>query len=276
VPVVVHTVHGFPFHDHQPAVLRAAYVAMERAAARRTHRFICVARSDMDKGEAAGIIRREAAVLIRSGIPLAACRQAAGSGVAVRAELGIPPTAPLVGMVACLKPQKDPIAFVAVAARVLESHPESRFLIVGDGELRGAVEAARRQAGLESRLLLAGWRRDVPAIMDALDVLVLTSLHEGLPRVVPEAMACGRPVVATAVDGTPEAVIHGESGFLVRPGEPAAAAARVCELLSAPARGREMGAAGRRRVEEFDIDHMVRRQEALYEELLAAAAGPPA
>jgi glycosyltransferase involved in cell wall biosynthesis len=114
VPVVVHTVHGFPFHDHQPAVLRAAYVAMERAAARRTHRFICVARSDMDKGEAAGIFRREAAVLIRSGIPLAACRQAAGSGVAVRAELGIPPTAPLVGMVACLKPQKDPIAFVGV------------------------------------------------------------------------------------------------------------------------------------------------------------------
>ncbi len=276
VPAVIHTVHGFPFHDHQAAPVRRLYVALERAAARRTDRFICVARSDLDKGEAAGVFRREQAVVIRSGIPLDPCRRAGGSGMAVRRELGVPDGVPLVGMVACLKPQKDPVAFVSVAAQVLREHPHARFLLVGDGELRGAVEAARRDAGLEERLILAGWRRDIPAVMDALDVLVLTSLHEGLPRVVPEAMACGRPVVATAVDGTPEAVADGETGYLVPVGEPAAAAARVSHLLASPERRHAMGEAGRRRVEEFDIDAMVRRQEELYVELAGRAAGVPA
>jgi glycosyltransferase involved in cell wall biosynthesis len=268
VPVVIHTVHGFPFHDHQAAPYRSLCVALEKATARLTDRFICVARADVDKGEANGVFRREEAVVIRSGIALRPFQEGAGSGAVLRRELGVPAGDPLVGMVACLKPQKDPVAFVEVAARVRREVPGAWFLLVGDGALRGRVEEARRRHSLEDRLLLVGWRRDVPAVMDALDVLVLTSLHEGLPRVVPEAMASSRPVVATAVDGTPEAVTDGETGFLVPPRDAETAAGRVVDLLTDPPRARSMGEEGLRRVPEFDIDEMVRRQEGLYEELV--------
>jgi glycosyltransferase involved in cell wall biosynthesis len=276
VPVVVHTVHGFPFHDHQAAARRSLYRVLERATARLTDRFICVARADVEKGAANGVFRREDAVVIRSGIALRPFREAGGSGAGVRAELGIPAGVPLVGMVACLKPQKDPLAFVDVAARVRRAVPEAWFLLVGDGVLRARVEEARRRQGLVDRLLMLGWRRDIPAIMDALNVLVLTSLHEGLPRVVPEAMASSRPVVATAVDGTPEAVTDGVNGFLVPARDPSSAADRVVTLLSDPSLAAGMGEEGFRRVAEFDIEEMVRRQEVLYEELMKEhGAGRP-
>jgi len=276
VPVVIHSVHGFPFHDRMAPARRAVFRALERGAARLTDQFICVARSDIRKGVAAGIFTEDKVQLIRSGISLGAFQRAAGLGAAVRHELGIPAAAPLVAMVACLKPQKDPVTFLKMAARVLAQVPEAWFLLVGDGELRAQVEAARQELGLGERLQVPGWRRDIPAVMDALDVLVLTSLHEGLPRVVPEAMAGGRPVVATAVDGTPEAIAEDETGYLVAPGDPDGLARRVTWLLRNPREGKRLGEAARRRVTEFDIDDMVRRQERLYISLMAQQNGAAA
>ena len=110
------------------------------------------------------------------------------------------------------------------------------------------------------------------AIIPCLDVLVLTSLWEGLPRVFPQAMAAGRPVVAYRVDSAPEAVTEGVTGHLVAPGDYAGAAARIAELLLDPARARRMGAAGRERVGEFDADLMVRQQEELYSRLWSEAS----
>jgi len=107
----------------------------------------------------------------------------------------------------------------------------------------------------------------VDAIIPCLDVLVLTSLWEGLPRVFPQAMAAGRPVVAYRVDSAPEAVKDGCTGYLVTPGDYTAAAARIATLLADPALARRMGAAGRERVGEFDADLMVRTQEELYSRL---------
>lgn len=276
VPVVIHSVHGFPFHDWMPAARRTFYRVLERGAARLTDQFICVARSDIRKGVAARIFTEEKVQLIRSGIPLQPFRQAEGLGVAVREELGIPATAPLVAMVACLKPQKNPLAFVEMASRVLRQVPEAWFLLVGDGELRAQVTAAQERLGLGERLRLAGWRRDIPAVMDALDVLVLTSLHEGLPRVVPEAMARGRAVVATAVDGTPEVITDGETGCLVAPGDIDGMARQVTWLLEDSRRAKRLGDAASQRVDEFDIDDMVRRQEQLYDDLMARHTGEAA
>jgi glycosyltransferase involved in cell wall biosynthesis len=268
IPTVIHSVHGFPFHDHMPAPRRALYKAIERHAGRMTDRFVCVARSDIRKGVEAGIFTEGEVELIRSGIPLAPFRDAQGRGRALRAELEIPASAPLVGMVACLKPQKDPVAFVQMAARVLTRVPGAWFLMVGDGELRAQVESARDALGIEPRFRMVGWRRDIPAVMDALNVVVLTSLHEGLPRVVPEAMASGCPVVATAVDGTPEAVREGETGYLVAPRDVDGLTSHVVALLQDPGRARTLGEAGRSRVAEFDIDAMVRGQEQMYRRLL--------
>jgi len=268
IPTVIHSVHGFPFHDHMPAPRRALYRAVERHAARMTDRFICVARSDIRKGVEAGIFTEDKVELIRSGINLAPFREAPGCGRSLRTELEIPADAPLVGMVACLKPQKDPLAFVHMAARVLTRVPGAWFLMVGDGELRPQMEIVRDRLGIKPRFRMVGWRRDIPAVMDALDVLVLTSLHEGLPRVVPEAMAGGCPVVATAVDGTPEAVHHGETGYLVAPRDVDGLTEHVVGLIQEPDRARTMGEAGSRKVAEFDIDLMVTHQERLYSGLV--------
>ena len=270
VPVVVHTVHGFGFHPRQRPGVRRFYIALERLAARWTSHVIAVAQADLDEGVALGLFARERASLIRSGIEIERYK---GTGIdresAVRA-LGFDPARPLVGMVACLKPQKNPLDFVRAAALVAESVPDAQFLIAGDGVLRPAVEEEVRRSGLGDRLRLLGWRRDVDAIIPCLDVLVLTSLWEGLPRVFPQAMAAGCPVVAYRVDGAPEAVTEGVTGHLVAPGDYAGAAARIATLLADPELARRMGAAGRERVGEFDAGLMVRAQEALYERLLSS------
>jgi len=270
VPVRVHTIHGFGFHAQMSALQRGCLTALEAGTAPLTTRFIAVSNANLERGVAAGIFARGQATLLRSGVALGAFRNGARRG-SLRADLGIPPEAPLVGMVACLKPQKAPLDFVRVAGQVAALVPEAHFLLVGDGALRGAVEEAIEAHSLAGRFHLLGWRRDIPSILKNLSLVALTSRWEGLPRIVPEAMAAALPVVATRVDGTPEAVEEGVTGFLAEPGDTAAMAARIGWLLRHPEQGRRMGRAGRERVDAFDIDAMVRRQESLYAELLAHA-----
>jgi glycosyltransferase involved in cell wall biosynthesis len=270
VPQVVHTIHGFGFHRRMPLLKRCLFQTLEIWAAPLTTRFLAVSRANLEAGVRAGLFPREKAGILRSGVVLAPFRNGISAG-SLRADLGIPSGAPLAGMVACLKPQKAPTDFVAAAARVATRLPEAHFLLVGDGELRGEVEEDVRRLGLAGRFHLLGWRRDIPRIFKNLDLLVLTSLWEGLPRVVPEAMAAGVPVVATRVDGTPEVVREGETGFLVEPHDVENLSERIVWLLSHREAAQRMGERGRGRVEEFDIDVMVRRQEDLYEELLSVA-----
>ena len=268
VGTVIHSIHGFGFHPEMPLLQRGFYRALEAGTSAVTTRFLAVSQASLDAGVSQGILTPERSTLVRSGIRLAAFRGAVPDPV-LRRELSIPPEAPLVGMIACLKPQKAPLDFVDAARRVARRVPTAHFLLVGDGEQRAVVEEAAREAGLSSRLHLTGWRRDIPAILAELSLLVLTSLWEGLPRVVPEAMAAGLPVVATRVDGTPEAVRDGETGFLVDPHDVQDMAEKIEYLLTHPAVARRMGESGRSRVEEFDIDAMVQRQEAIYESLLS-------
>jgi len=272
---IVHSIHGFGFHDGQPAPVRRAFIAAERCAGRVTHRFIAVSRANREAGVGLGIFERERCEVIRSGIELAKFREGSKRPGTLRRELGLGESEPLVGMIACLKPQKAPLDFVEVARRVLAEEPCATFVLAGDGELRPEVErAAAEVPGGRGRIRLLGWRRDAPAILADLDVLLLTSRWEGLPRVVPEAMAAGKPVVATAVDGTPEAVEDGLSGYLTPPGDTRAMAARVLALLRDRTLRSRMGEAGARRAGEWDIDEMVRAQERLYDALLEGVARP--
>ena len=272
VPVVVHTIHGYGFHAEQGRVPDRIFRSLESVTARITTRFIAVSRANLADGVDAGLFSRDKVVLIRSGIPLGVFRDAPDGG-RVRAELGMSPETPVVGMVACLKPQKAPLDFVRLARGVADCVPSARFVLVGDGELRPAVQAEVARLDLGDRFHLLGWRRDVPAILAALNVFVLTSLWEGLPRAIPEAMASGLPVVATRVDGVPEAVADGVTGYLVSPHDVPTLAARVTFVLEHPSRARCMGEQARSRVGEFDIDEMVRQQERVYEELCARRGG---
>ena len=271
VPVVVHSVHGFGFGPHQAAPVRAAYVAAERLASRWTTAFVAVSRANRDEGVRRGLFRAEQAEVIRSGIDLRRFRSAAGAGTALREELEIPPVAPLVVQVSCFKPQKAPERFVALAAALAPRFPDARFLLVGDGELRPRLERLRAAAGLEQRLAMPGWRRDMPAVYAAATLVTLTSRFEGLPRVLVESLACRVPVVAMAVDGVGEVVRDGENGYLVAPGDGGAMVERVGRLLADPELRSRLAAHAGEGFDEFDRDAMVRRQEALYETLAARA-----
>lgn len=272
---VVHSIHGFGYGALTNPLVRRLTLATERHMARYTDAFVSVSEKNLREGRELGLLGDVPGRVIRSGIDLSDFGRADSLRAAARAQLGLPADAPVVGMVACLKPQKAPLDFVELAARVAKNRKDAWFFVAGDGELRAEMEAAVARVGLGQRLLLLGWRRDVPALLGALDVLVLTSRWEGLPRVCPQAMAAGRPVVATAVDGTPEAVVDGRNGRLFSPGDVAAGAAHVLELLDHPGRARAFGQAGRAAVAEFDQERMVSDQEALYDELLADRSARP-
>jgi glycosyltransferase involved in cell wall biosynthesis len=267
IPVIVHSIHGFGFHDYQNRALRRFYITLEKIAARWTTRFIAVSRASIDAGAALGIFPAERATLVRSGIDIDAFSGRGLDRAAKRESLGVAPGRKVVGMVACFKRQKNPVDFIRLAGAVLSETTDVEFVLAGDGELRPQVEEAVRSLGLEGKVRLLGWRRDVAEIIPSLDVLVLTSLWEGLPRVFPQAMAAAVPIVAYRVDGAPEAVTDGVNGFLVDPGDFREASRKVVRLLGDPGLAASLGRAGSLRAAEFDADRMVREQEALYERL---------
>jgi glycosyltransferase involved in cell wall biosynthesis len=161
----------------------------------------------------------------------------------VRAELGIPASVPVVGTVGRIDQQKSPLDFVRMAAAVARRHPDARFVMVGAGPLEDAVRAEAARLGVE--VLLTGYRSDAPRIGASFDVFVISSLYEGLGRALTEALASGRPVVATAVNGVPDLVVPGATGLLAPPRDPDALAESVGWLLDHPEEGRRMGARGR-------------------------------
>ena len=171
-------------------------------------------------------------------------------------------------MIAPLKPQKAPLDFVRLAALVHRSRPDARFVLVGDGELRGAVEAEVERVGLAGSFKLTGWRRDIAEVLRCFDLFVLTSLWEGLPRVYLEALASGVPVVGTRVDGAAEVIRDGVNGYLVAPGDVRGMADRVLELLAHPDVAVRMGQKGESLPQEFDIRDMIRRLEREYDRLV--------
>jgi len=262
VPIVIHSVHGFGFTPLQPAPLRALLIALERRAARWTDHFITVSRANLTDGARLRVLDPKRTTVIRSGIHLQHYREAEG-GAALRARLEVPEGGILVTQVGNFKPQKAPLDFIRMAARVVAEAPMTRFLMVGDGPLRARSEELAHELGIAREIRFSGWLDDVAAVWAATDVAVLASHHEGLPRVLVEALAAGVPVVATAVDGIVEVVRDGENGYLVARGDVAAMSQRVIGLVRDPALRHRLGEAPRQ-LAEFDIDAMVRRQEELY------------
>jgi glycosyltransferase involved in cell wall biosynthesis len=153
--------------------------------------------------------------------------------------------------------------------------PDALFVLAGDGAERRALETQTRALGLEQRVIFLGYRQDIPDLLASCDLFVLPSLFEGLPLSVLEAMAAGKPVIASAIGGTDEAVVHGETGLLVPPGDSTALAAAVRTLLADPALAQRLAAAGKARVQqEFSAETMVQRVTQVYDELLARREVP--
>jgi glycosyltransferase involved in cell wall biosynthesis len=194
-----------------------------------------------------------------------------------RARAGLPAGVPLIGFVGRLSREKGVDLFLQVAREVVSRLPEAHFLVVGEGPLLAGARQGAREMGIGCRVIFTGFRQDVPVLLAAIDLLLLTSSQEGLPNAVLEAMAAGRPVVSTDVGGCGELVLDGVTGFLCTPGASLPLAERVVQVLSLPDRGLSLGAAGRRRAEtEFGIDVMARRFEDLFRRLHRGGPRPAA
>jgi glycosyltransferase involved in cell wall biosynthesis len=211
-------------------------------------------------------------VLIPNGVREEALRPP-GDRYAKRRELGLPPEAPVVGAVSRLAWKKGIRHLLEATPRILEAVPDARVVIAGDGPLRAELEAQAAALGVRDRVLFLGSRPDTIEVIAAFDVFVLPSVVEGMSNALLEAMAVGRPAIATDVGGNPEVVVDGETGLIVPASDPHQLAASIQKLLEAPEMAAEMGAAGRRRViERYQIDAMTRRIEELYDSLLAGNA----
>lgn len=205
--------------------------------------------------------------VIRSGVELRRSGSAR-SRAALFEELGLPIDARAIGNVAALAPHKDQACLLRAARRVVDRIPTARFLIVGEGELEGALKRLRETLGLEQEVLFTGFREDVGDILSALDVFVLSSYLEGLGTSVLDAMAYGIPVVATRAGGIPEMVCDGGNGFLVPVGDASRLGDRICEVLIDSSLRRHMGERARCTAERFDIRETIRRTEALYRDVV--------
>ena len=230
--------------------------ALSRAKYRRAARVIAVSRAIADVLEAGGL-ERDAVRIVYEGVKDRAAQP--GGREALR-ELGIPDDALVVGNVAALTDHKDHETLLAAAAAVVARVPAARFAIVGDGELRGPLEARARALGLGDRCVFAGFRTDLDRLLPAFDVFCLSSHMEGLGTSLLDAMAFGRPVVATAAGGIPEAVSDGVTGRVVPVRDAEALAGALTDVLQDGARRAAFGAAGRERFRErFTADLMVER-----------------
>jgi glycosyltransferase involved in cell wall biosynthesis len=190
--------------------------------------------------------------------------------------LGLDPRKRHVGFVGWLLPIKGPGYLLNAMTAVWQEHPDAELVFVGKGDLEGPLRAQASFAGCDGRVKFLGWRDDIPEIMSLFDVFVLPSLNEGMGRVLVEAMAAGRPVVASRVGGIPDLVRHGETGLLVAPRDDEALAASISLLLSNPRTAERMGERGRLRCHEFGLPAMVARLDELYRNMGVMRVAVPA
>jgi len=271
---IVHTPHTFAFQfaDHFSSRKQQFFLAVERVLGRRTDRLVHVSESERRDAAEFGVVRPDRAVVIPNGIDPTAFAEADGAGV--RAELGLAREVPLVGTVGLLNAAKGHGDLIDAAVLVRERIPDCVFVIAGEGELRGELEERIHARGLGDAFRLIGYRNDVPEVVAALDLFVLPSLWEGLPYVVIEAMAAGKAVVATDVNGSRDLVGDGETGLLVPTEDAEKLAAAIVALMGDDERRRVFGAAGlARAAASYSVDAMLDGYQDLYGELLGEA-GP--
>jgi len=265
--VIIHTVHGWSFNDYQPALVKILFIWLERFSARFTHKIIVVSHYDKQKGLNNRIGKEDRYELIRYGINY---KEFSEREQNIRQELGINTRDLVVAMVACFKPQKSPMDFIKLAFLVRETLANVKFVLVGDGILREEIEKLICKLNLEGQVFLTGWRRDIPRILSAIDAFALTSLWEGLPITVLEAMASSKPVVATNTGGIQEIVVEGKTGFLVPPRNMELMSEQLIILLKNEELRRQMG---QRAIESLDfnfsLENMVNSTKTLYETVIS-------
>jgi glycosyltransferase involved in cell wall biosynthesis len=273
VPVIVHTIHGPSFYDYQNPVGNWLFRWAEQVAGAWTTQFVSVADAMTEQYLAAGIGTPNKYVTIHSGMNIEAL-VAGRRDDALRESLGISPEDLVVGKIARLFRLKGHEFLFEAAPRIVAAVPQVKFLLVGDGIYRERFEQLAEKMDLRRHFVFVGLvpPSEIPRHVALMDVLVHLSLREGLPRALPQALACGKPVVAFDVDGAREVCVDGETGFLLSVGDVNGLVAAVIRLLQDKALAHRMGARGMELVKErFSDARMVQQLDELYRRLRATS-----
>jgi glycosyltransferase involved in cell wall biosynthesis len=267
VPVIVHTFHGHVFQGYFDPTVTRMFIGLERLSARMSDTVITLTEGlRRELAEQYRITRTSHITVLPLGLDLAPFAAAQRKSGAFRRECGIPADAPLIGIVGRLVPVKNHRLFFEAAALVKAARPDARFVVVGDGELRDAITAQVDALNLRESVIFTGWMQDVAPVYADLDALAISSLNEGTPVSVIEALAAGCPVVATSVGGLPDLLDHGALGTLVPLGDARALADALIQVLDHPPDGAR---AQQLVLDRYGIDRLVQDLDSLYRGLLA-------
>ncbi|MBT3604753.1 MAG: glycosyltransferase family 4 protein [Candidatus Latescibacteria bacterium] len=273
ISTVIHSPHGTILEGYFSSLITQVYVYLERITAPIAKCIICLTTREIDQYLDAKIGRREQYTHIFNGIDIGAFSTVTQTRQDVRQSLGISPESVVCITVGRLVPVKGQSDLIDALPMVLEKHPDTHLLIVGEGELRDPLVQQTQHLNLENHVHFLGWRNDIPNLLGASDIFALPSLNEGLGLVLIEAMAQHLPNIATLVGGVAEVVLQGETGLLV----PAQSASKMAEalkdLIANPTKRKEMGEAGyQRALEHFSIQSTVAKTSDIYRQLIGEKA----
>ncbi len=267
VPVIVHTFHGHVFHGYFSPLKTRFFILLEQIAGRVSDTIITLTEGQRaDLADNYHVAPRDKFTIMGYGLDLDAFARTPRHTNAFRETWHIPTDAPLVAIVGRLVPVKNHALFLEAAAKVLAKMPDARFTIVGDGELRADLEAQADRLGIRGAVTFTGWQREVAPVYADSNVLVISSVNEGTPFTVIEAMATGCPVVATAVGGIPDFLDGGKLGALVPSGDADMLAEAILATLRQPPDAEHLRALI---VERYGIARLTRDLDTLYRRLLA-------
>lgn len=270
VPVIVHTIHGLPFHAFQSRMVHEIYRRAEKSAAKVTDKIITVADAMTDQAVQAGVAGPEKFMTIHSGMVLEPFLRRDYDLPLLRGKFGLMPEDIVIGKVARLFHLKGHEYLIDAAKDIVKFFPKVKFLLIGDGILKNDLEKRIQEAGLSNHFVFAGLiaPEKVPEAIAVMDIVVHTSLREGLAKVIPQALALGKPVVSFNLDGASEVIENGKNGFLIPARDTASLSKAVIQLLQNPELMKKMGSEGLKKVDPFfRKEYMVSRLDVLYEKI---------
>ena len=268
VPVVVHTPHGHVFWGYFSPLTSRFFIALEKFAALYTDRLVMLTEQEKEDHLHYCIGKEELFTVIHSGVNLEPFLRSDKDRERMRKELGIPADAFIVGTVGRLTAVKGQRYLLEAVAKLSRDIPGLFCIFLGDGELLEELKDRAADLGIGEHVLFLGWRDDVAATMSILDVFVLPSLNEGMGRVIVEAMAAGKPIVASDVGGIRNLIGNKENGILVRPADPESLAKGIKDLYGDPEGRERMGEAGRQKAAAFSDTAMTEKIDTLYSEVI--------
>jgi len=269
VPIIVHTPHGHVFFGYFGPLKTKIFILLEKLASRITDKIATLSNREKEDYILFKIAEEDKLSVICSGIGLNKFKESLLSEKQnLKKELGIPENSLIVGTAGRLVPVKGPEFLIKAAKYIISKYPDTYFIFTGDGPLEQDLNRKAREMGISENIIFLGWRDDVAKIISIYDIFVLPSLNEGMGRVLAEAMALGKPIVASNTGGIPDLVIHGKNGFLVPPKNPKELAKYIQVLIEDKDKREKMSLKGKEMSLNFSAEIMIEKIASLYKELL--------